>query len=156
MDSERPGWRRMILHQCMALSRNIRTGICGSSSRVKYSGHWNACHRHQGSPWSGLENEGFGWWVDHGIEPLAAALRKSMSMSPAVLKAIGARGEAWMMRDFSWTRVATDMLGMYRWLLGHLYQPPSPERFGPYHRMHTRFSSSTAIPADLFIDGRDP
>ena len=48
-----------------------------------------------------------------------------MSMPRAALKAIGAKGRAWMMRDFSWTRVATDMLGMYRWLLGHSHQPPA-------------------------------
>jgi hypothetical protein len=50
-------------------------------------------------------------------------------MSPAALKAIGARGQAWMMRDFSWTRVARDMLGMYHWLLGHSHQPPPFVRF---------------------------
>jgi glycosyltransferase involved in cell wall biosynthesis len=83
----------------------------------------------KGSPWSGLETQGCGWWIDQGIEPLAAALTKSMTMSPAALKAIGARGQAWMMRDFSWTRVARDMLGMYHWLLGHSHQPPPFVRF---------------------------
>jgi glycosyltransferase involved in cell wall biosynthesis len=78
----------------------------------------------KGSPWSGLETEGCGWWVDHGVDPLAAALGKSMSMSRAALNAMGERGRAWMVRDFSWTRVATDMLGTYRWLLGHSRQPP--------------------------------
>ena len=82
----------------------------------------------KGSPWSGLETEGCGWWVDHGVEPLAA-LRKSMSMPRAALKAIGGRGQAWMMRDFSWTRVAKDMLDLYRWLLGHSHQPPLLVRF---------------------------
>jgi glycosyltransferase involved in cell wall biosynthesis len=83
----------------------------------------------KGSPWSGLETEGCGWWVDHGIEPLRAALRKSMSMSRAALKAIGARGQAWMMRDFSWTRVAKDMLDVYRWLIGRSHEPPAIVRF---------------------------
>ena len=28
----------------------------------------------KGAPWAGLEVERCGWWIDHGIEPLAAAL----------------------------------------------------------------------------------
>jgi hypothetical protein len=34
----------------------------------------------------------------------------------AELAAMGARGRAWMERDFSWARVATDMADVYRWL----------------------------------------
>jgi hypothetical protein len=34
-----------------------------------------------------------------------------------------------MVRDFSWTRVARDMLDTYRWLLGRSHQPPAFVRF---------------------------
>jgi glycosyltransferase involved in cell wall biosynthesis len=82
----------------------------------------------KGSPWSGLETEGCGWWIDHGVELLATALEKSMSMPQAALKAMGAKGQAWVVRDFSWGRVARDMLSVYCWLLGRA-QPPALVRF---------------------------
>jgi glycosyltransferase involved in cell wall biosynthesis len=82
----------------------------------------------RGSPWSGLDTEGCGWWIDHGVEPLVSALAKSMSIPRATLKAMGAKGQAWMARDFSWVRVAQDMFDVYDWLLCRS-QPPSLIRF---------------------------
>jgi glycosyltransferase involved in cell wall biosynthesis len=82
----------------------------------------------KGAPWSGLEAEGCGWWIDHGVEPLVAALAKSMSMPRTALMAMGAKGRAWVLRDFSWGRVARDMLDVYHWLL-HRAQPPAIVRF---------------------------
>jgi glycosyltransferase involved in cell wall biosynthesis len=70
----------------------------------------------KGAPWDGLEREGCGWWIDHGVEPLVAALAKAMTMRREVLQEMGAKGREWMARDFSWDRVARDMLDVYRWL----------------------------------------
>jgi glycosyltransferase involved in cell wall biosynthesis len=70
----------------------------------------------KGAPWHGLECEGCGWWIDHGVEPLAATLAEAMDMERGVLRAKGAKGRAWMKRDFSWDCVAHDMLDVYRWL----------------------------------------
>jgi glycosyltransferase involved in cell wall biosynthesis len=69
-----------------------------------------------GAPWSGLRTESCGWWIDQGVEPLAAALADAMAMPKATLQAMGLKGRAWMKRDFSWRRVAADMLGVYHWL----------------------------------------
>jgi glycosyltransferase involved in cell wall biosynthesis len=79
----------------------------------------------KGAPWQGLQREGCGWWVDHGIGPLSTALAEATVMPREVLKAMGAQGRAWMRRDFSWHRVARDMLGIYRWLGGSSELPPS-------------------------------
>jgi glycosyltransferase involved in cell wall biosynthesis len=79
----------------------------------------------KGSPWSGLEAEGCGWWIEHGVEPLATALRQSMSMPRTALKAMGAKGQAWVAREFSWCRVARDMLDVYNWLLRRAPAPAS-------------------------------
>jgi glycosyltransferase involved in cell wall biosynthesis len=79
----------------------------------------------KGSPWSGLETEGCGWWIDHGVEPLAAALRRSMSLPRTALKAMGGKGQAWVAREFSWCRVARDMLDVYNWLLRRAPAPAS-------------------------------
>ncbi|MGA2953881.1 MAG: hypothetical protein ABSD80_16755, partial [Caulobacteraceae bacterium] len=65
--------------------------------------------------WAGLEREGCGWWVDHGPEPLAAAMEQAMSLGRPALAAMGARGRAWMARDFAWDRIAGDMLEAYAW-----------------------------------------
>jgi glycosyltransferase involved in cell wall biosynthesis len=70
----------------------------------------------KGAPWHGLAREGCGWWIDHGVEPLAAALANAMVMTREALQAMGAKGRAWMARDFSWDRVAQDMLKIYGWL----------------------------------------
>jgi glycosyltransferase involved in cell wall biosynthesis len=70
----------------------------------------------KGAPWRALQSEGCGWWIDHGVEPLAAALANAMVMRREALQAMGAKGRAWMARDFSWDRVARDMLDIYRWL----------------------------------------
>lgn len=70
----------------------------------------------KGAPWSGLDRQGCGWWIDNGIEPLAAALAHAMALPRETLKAKGEKGREWMVRDFSWDRVARDMLDVYRWL----------------------------------------
>jgi glycosyltransferase involved in cell wall biosynthesis len=70
----------------------------------------------KGAPWSGLETEHCGLWIDHGAEPLARALHQLMSLPRSELRAMGVRGRAWMARDFSWERVAAEMLDVYRWL----------------------------------------
>jgi glycosyltransferase involved in cell wall biosynthesis len=82
----------------------------------------------KGAPWSGLENEGCGWWIDHGVEPLAAAMARAMVLPREVLKAMGKNGREWMARDFSWDRVAHDMLDVYLWLAGSV-DPPGSVRF---------------------------
>jgi glycosyltransferase involved in cell wall biosynthesis len=70
----------------------------------------------RGAPWAGLELEGCGWWVNHGVEAFATAIEGATGEGAARLAAMGARGRAWMARDFSWPRVARDMLALYRWL----------------------------------------
>jgi glycosyltransferase involved in cell wall biosynthesis len=70
----------------------------------------------KGAPWAGLDRERCGWWIDHGVEPMAAALRVAMSYPRSELQAMGARGRQWMARDFGWDRVAEEMLEVYRWL----------------------------------------
>jgi len=82
----------------------------------------------KGAPWDGLERMGCGWWIDHGVEPLVTALATAMAMPREALKAMGAKGRKWMRQDFSWERVARDMLAMYLWLAREA-EPPSTVRF---------------------------
>jgi glycosyltransferase involved in cell wall biosynthesis len=78
----------------------------------------------KGAPWSGLVREGCGWWIDHGVEPLVAALAQSMTLPRAALKAMGNRGREWMLRDFSWERVAHNMIDVYLWVARDAEPPP--------------------------------
>ena len=78
-----------------------------------------------GAPWGGLESEGCGWWVDHGVESLAATLVDAMALPREVLRAMGDKGRKWMVRDFSWDRVARDMLDVYLWLARSAKAPPT-------------------------------
>jgi glycosyltransferase involved in cell wall biosynthesis len=79
----------------------------------------------KGAPWSGLERESCGWWIDHGAEPLAAALAQAMTLPREALKSMGDKGRAWMARDFSWDRVARDMRSVYFWLARSADPPPA-------------------------------
>lgn len=71
----------------------------------------------KGAPWEGLVSNRCGWWVDHGPDPLASALREAMALPAGELQAMGARGRRWMERDFSWNQLAGMMLDAYRWRL---------------------------------------
>jgi glycosyltransferase involved in cell wall biosynthesis len=72
----------------------------------------------KGAPWAGLEVERCGWWIDHGIEPLAAALSGAMALPRVELRAMGVCGRAWVARDFGWDAIASKMKAVYAWLAG--------------------------------------
>ena len=78
----------------------------------------------QGTPWQGLERERCGKWVPIGVEPLAAALEEMMAMRDEERAAMGARGRAWIQRDFSWRGIGEQMKVAYEWLLGRAVCPP--------------------------------
>lgn len=77
-----------------------------------------------GAPWQGLETERCGWWIDQGVAPLETALRQAMTATPQTRAEMGARGRAWMARDFSWQQAAQQMLEIYRWTAGEGAPPP--------------------------------
>jgi glycosyltransferase involved in cell wall biosynthesis len=65
----------------------------------------------KGTPWSGLETNRCGLWVDNDPESLATAIRK---ISTLPLKEMGQRGREWMEKDFSWKSISRQMLAVYR------------------------------------------
>lgn len=71
----------------------------------------------KGAPWSGLETHGCGWWIDHGVEPLAQVLRQAMAMPREALKEMGRSGRAWMLDEFVWDAVAARAETAYREVL---------------------------------------
>lgn len=82
----------------------------------------------KGAPWAGLETYGCGWWIDHGVEALAATLDRAMALPPECLRQMGTKGRNWMAAEFSWEEVAAKMQGVYTWLRDH-GNPPAWVRF---------------------------
>jgi glycosyltransferase involved in cell wall biosynthesis len=78
----------------------------------------------KGTPWHEVETNGCGWWIDIGVDPLAVALDKATRLSPEELRAMGVRGRALVEKDYTWPRIAGQILEMYKWVLG---QGPKPD-----------------------------
>ncbi len=79
----------------------------------------------RGAPWDGLLRERCGDWIDHGLDPLVASLERAMATPDDELRAMGARGRAWMERDFSWPGIGRRMAAVYRWLVEGGAPPPT-------------------------------
>lgn len=77
----------------------------------------------KGAPWSGLEHEGAGWWVGNDVPTLAATLDHAMAVPGQRLVSMGARGRAWMERDFGWAAIANQMEAAYLFARGHAPRP---------------------------------
>lgn len=71
----------------------------------------------KGAPWEGVVEHSCGWWIDHGVEAISAALTSAMSLSYEDRKQMGRRGREWMLRAYSWGNVAEKMAEAYHWLL---------------------------------------
>lgn len=69
----------------------------------------------RGAPWQRVEEAGCGLWVDNHPESLANAIRRIAQLPRLEM---GARGRAWMQREFSWETVAQEMLRVYGALMG--------------------------------------
>lgn len=81
----------------------------------------------KGAPWGGLETQRAGWWIEIGVDALAACLGDALPTSPARLAEMGRAGREWMLRDYSWERIGRQLSGVYRWLLEG-GEPPRPVR----------------------------
>ena len=77
----------------------------------------------KGAPWQGLDSEACGWWIEHGVEPLLAALLEATALPSSARRDMGLRGREWMARDFGWPAIGRQMAEVYRWLLGEGPQP---------------------------------
>ena len=67
----------------------------------------------KGTPWQELEERKCGWWIDIGVEPLAAALKAAMSLSDAERREMGARGRKLVEARYTWDAVGRAMVKGY-------------------------------------------
>jgi glycosyltransferase involved in cell wall biosynthesis len=65
----------------------------------------------KGAPWSEIEKQGCGFWVESNPQCLAEAIKR-ISESP--LAAMGRKGREWMEREYTWPSVAQRMNDVYR------------------------------------------
>ena len=77
----------------------------------------------KGAPWEDITAHRCGWWVDIGIEPLAAVLQAATILPNAALQEMGLRGRHYVESKFSWPTIAREMLVVYHWMLGHTAKP---------------------------------
>lgn len=70
----------------------------------------------RGAPWSGLETHQCGWWPEHGIRPLAAALQMAMTTPAEERQCMGERGRRWVAAEFSWSACSRQLMDVYAWL----------------------------------------
>lgn len=78
----------------------------------------------KGAPWAGLEANKCGWWIDLGVPEIAAALKYAVNLDDKTRDLMGSRGREWMIREFSWDKIAEDTTAAYRWLLDGGEAPP--------------------------------
>ena len=71
----------------------------------------------KGTPWQELEERKCGWWIDIGVEPLAAALKAAMSLSDAERREMGARGRKLVEEKYTWDAVVKAMVKGYEKLV---------------------------------------
>lgn len=69
------------------------------------------------TPWSGLEDNLCGFWIDGGRASIREALDKMISLSASERYAMGARGRNWIIREFQWSAVAKQHYQLYNWVL---------------------------------------
>jgi glycosyltransferase involved in cell wall biosynthesis len=70
----------------------------------------------KGTPWSELTERDCGWSVDPTVEGIAQGLQEATSQDPATLRAMGAKGRAWVAAEFRWDAVAHQFLAAYEHL----------------------------------------
>lgn len=94
-----------------------------------------ACNRPvvvtKGAPWSGVESNHCGWWVDANVNALSDGLIQALGTPVETLDSMGRRGGAWMHQDFAWSRVGTEMSQVYYWLLEKGDRPECIDIYAP-------------------------
>jgi len=78
----------------------------------------------KGTPWEELHTHRCGWWIDIGVEPLAAALREAVALSDEQRRNMGRRGRRLVEENYGWPKIGRDMKAVYGWVLG---RDPMPE-----------------------------
>lgn len=66
------------------------------------------------APWSVLQDEQCGWWIQAGSEALSSCLTEVLQLSKDELKRMGKRGNKWVRAHLRWSVIARETLSMYQ------------------------------------------
>ena len=69
------------------------------------------------TPWNDLNIKKAGWCISLGVQPLIDVLNEALSKDKVELYEMGTAGRNWMINDFSWDKIAKDMISVYKWIL---------------------------------------
>jgi len=76
------------------------------------------------TPWSGLMEKKCGWWVENNVNALKSALEAAIALPDENLDSMGERGRRWMVKEFSWEKIAQDFVEVLAWLKTRKQIPP--------------------------------
>ena len=68
----------------------------------------------KGTPWHELEERKCGWWIDVGVESLAATLMCATKMDSETLLGMGRRGQELIRGKYTWDAICKTMINSYR------------------------------------------
>ncbi len=71
----------------------------------------------KGTPWQDIEERKCGWWIDIGVKPLAATIKKAMELTDAECHEMGLRGRKLVEEKYSWKAVVKKMIHEYEEML---------------------------------------
>jgi len=60
-----------------------------------------------GAPWPMLEERGCGWWVQPTVEGIMGGLAQATRLDSETLQSMGENGRGFVLKEFSWDRVAS-------------------------------------------------
>lgn len=81
-----------------------------------------------GAPWSVLKSAGAGWWIPHGVAPLANALMEATGLDYARRQEMGEVGRDLVGRTLGWKALAEQMSSAYLWILERGERPACVHR----------------------------
>lgn len=70
-----------------------------------------------GAPWQDLVIHECGWWVTPGVDGVASALKKAITLEPEELRVMGLKGRNLVLSKYSWTNIGISALAVSNWLL---------------------------------------
>lgn len=68
----------------------------------------------KGAPWSMLESEHCGWWVERNVDDIVLAIRQGIQKSSGELEQMGRRGRLFVEEHFCSKKIAKDFVTMYK------------------------------------------
>lgn len=77
------------------------------------------------APWSELEQQRCGWWIEDNREALGVALGAALTLAPSERQEMGVRGAGLVKEKYSWPEIAESMAEVYRWILNGGRAPQS-------------------------------